>query len=243
MKFGSALGHLKSAVRPFASAVEQRRLLRQWRHHASPEQMDWDWNATKYNRIALVNLICASKTDPAYLEIGCFNDALFSSVIARKKVGVDPQRGGTVRATSDDFFEQNQEKFDIVFIDGLHTFEQVRRDVANALRCLNPDGWIALHDMLPRNWLEEHVPAIWPTWNGDVWKVAFEIAQSDGLDFALLLIDHGVGVIKPKSAGAGLADRYDELREQRFSYLCDNLQRLPLLEWDEGRRWLETRLP
>ena len=52
--------------------------------------------------------------------------------------------------TSDEFFELNNEKFDFVFVDGLE-HDQVRRDVENALRCLNPGGYIALHDMLPRN--------------------------------------------------------------------------------------------
>ena len=49
-----------------------------------------------------------------YLEIGCDRDQLFSKVKIQNKIGVDPFSGGTVRKTSDKFFLENNEKFDIV---------------------------------------------------------------------------------------------------------------------------------
>ena len=63
----------------------------------------------------------------------------------------------------------------MVFIDGLHLYDQVRRDVANALAVVPAGGWIALHDMFPRDWIEEHTPQISTSrWTGDPWKVGFE---------------------------------------------------------------------
>ena len=64
-----------------------------------------------------------------YLEIGCDRDQLFSKVKIQNKIGVDPFSGGTVRKTSDKFFLENNEKFDIVFIDGLHIYSQVKKDI------------------------------------------------------------------------------------------------------------------
>ena len=68
-----------------------------------------------------------------YLEIGCDKDQSFSKIEIPYKVGVDPISGGTIRKTSDDFFKTNKEKFDIIFIDGLHHYEQVIIDIDNAL--------------------------------------------------------------------------------------------------------------
>ena len=61
---------------------------------------------------------------------------------------------------SDDFFKTSKDKFDVIFIDGLHTYDQVRRDVINSIKHLKEGGYIALHDMLPRNWKEQHIPII-----------------------------------------------------------------------------------
>jgi hypothetical protein len=212
--------------------------LKDWIHHAEPRHFDWDWKATNYNRIALVNLLLAKKHDPAYLEIGCASNALFDSVPVRHKVGVDPAEGGTLRTTSDAFFAGNKTRFDVMFIDGLHTYEQVRNDVINALRHLNHNGWVALHDMLPRNWLEHHVPRLQGNWTGDVWKVGFELAQSEGIDFKILKIDHGVGVFRKLQENATLHDMTSELHQQQFAYFCDNLEKLPLVEWGAAYNWI-----
>ena len=60
--------------------------------------------------------------------------------------------------TSDEFFEQNKEKFDIVFIDGLHHSEQVYKDILNSLNILNEDGTIICHDMNPTEEFRQIVP-------------------------------------------------------------------------------------
>ena len=54
--------------------------------------------------------------------------------------------------TSDAFFLQNKQLFDLIFIDGLHHSHQVLRDINNALRWLSPSGTIVLHDCNP--WIE-----------------------------------------------------------------------------------------
>ncbi len=160
---------------------------------------------------------------------------------ADNKVGVDPNRGGTIKTTSDEFFLSNKDKFDVIYIDGLHTYEQVHKDVANAMRFLKPGGSVVLHDLLPHDWVEAHVPRIaMGSWTGDVWKVAFELAQTPGVEFKIVKVDNGVGVFRITSGSPTLADRASELGQAQFSYLYENIAKLPLIEWDEARAWIRS---
>lgn len=204
-------------------------------------KIDWNWKGTNFNRVALLNVLAARNPTAAYLEIGCFKNDLFDSIPLPVKVGVDPVQGGTVRATSDAFFATNTQKFDLIFIDGLHTYDQVHRDVANALKAINPGGWIAMHDMLPSNAMEQHEP--FPeiaAWVGGGWKVAFELLQTQGVDFKIVKIDHGVGVIRVLNPGSELADLSGQLSGPQFPYYYENYTRLPLASWDEALPWLRT---
>ena len=48
--------------------------------------------------------------------------------------------------TSDIFFKDNNEKFDIIYIDGWHEAPQVYKDICNSWNCLNKDGIIICDD-------------------------------------------------------------------------------------------------
>lgn len=230
------------AIAAISERIRYRYRLRKWSHHADLRTIDWDWARTNYNRIAVVNQLVSNYSDPNYLEIGCAANTLFDSLPVRRKTGVDPFFGGSVRKTSDKFFADNTERFDVVFIDGLHTHEQVRRDIINSLLVVNKGGWIALHDMLPRNWVEQHIPFLgMGPWTGDVWKVAFELADTEGIEFKILKIDHGVGVVRlvdPETAL--LTDLSRNLADKGFSYFYENIGRLPIVDWEEGRAWLRS---
>ena len=234
----------KRKPRSLGTVLREAYLMRRYRDNRSDARFDYDWSAIGYNRISLVNLLLAGRPNGNYLEIGCAGNELFDSVLAAHKTGVDPARGGTHRQTSDDFFAGwDGGPFDVIFIDGLHLYEQVRRDLINALKWLKPGGWIAMHDMLPRDWLEEHVPQIRTRgWTGDGWKVAFELAASPDLEFRLIAMDHGVAVVRSKTLDPMLADLSEELADQRFIYLDRHVGRLPLASYDEGRAWLERHL-
>lgn len=56
-----------------------------------------------------------------------------------------------IGVTTDEFFDKNEDRFDAVFIDADHSSKQVRIDFDNAVKCLNPDGIIFLHDTYPPN--------------------------------------------------------------------------------------------
>ena len=58
-----------------------------------------------------------------YLEIGLFDGWCFPQINAGYKISVDPEKNSehlTHEMTSDEFFEQNTDMFDVIFIDGLH---------------------------------------------------------------------------------------------------------------------------
>jgi predicted O-methyltransferase YrrM len=50
-------------------------------------------------------------------------------------------------STTDDFFENNEETYDCIFIDADHSYKGVKSDYDNALRCLNEGGTIIFHDI------------------------------------------------------------------------------------------------
>ena len=103
------------------------------------------------NRWDLINKIIDIKNFSSYLEIGCDDDYAFSKIRLKNKIGVDPYSGGNFRGTSDKFFNQNKKKFDCVFIDGLHEYDQVNKDILNSLDNLNENGIILIHDCLPKS--------------------------------------------------------------------------------------------
>ena len=149
----------------------------------------------KKSRLDIVQNIIKKKNYKKYLEIGCFDDELFNYINCEKKVGVDPVSGGTIRKTSDQFFSDNNNYFDCIFIDGLHEYKQVRKDILNSLKFLNRGGLILLHDCLPNNYFEQAIPRCQWTWNGDVWKAIVESRKSKDIDVYTCYADYGIGVI------------------------------------------------
>jgi predicted O-methyltransferase YrrM len=113
-----------------------------------------------------------------------------------RKVGVDPYSGGNFRGTSDEFFSKNNEKFDCIFIDGLHEYEQVCRDISNSLKILNKNGIILLHDCLPSTIHQQAVPRYKAVWNGDVWKSIVNFRTNPNIDTVTCRIDHGISIIR-----------------------------------------------
>jgi len=60
--------------------------------------------------------------------------------------------------SSDDFFENhNKDTYDIIFIDGGHTFGQVKQDFENSLKVLNEFGILIFHDTDPSESILTHI--------------------------------------------------------------------------------------
>ena len=158
------------------------------------KKLNYDWHKTS-SRFDIINKIIKKKEFKSYLEIGCQSDINFSKIIVNKKVGVDPQSGGTHRMTSDAFFEQNNSNFDLIFIDGLHLYEQVLRDIDNSLKILNDNGVILIHDCLPSKIWHQTIPQTHSSWNGDVWKSIVKSRTREDIDTYTIKADQGLGLI------------------------------------------------
>lgn len=153
---------------------------------------------SNFSRIDMVKYLIKRKNYKKYLEIGCDLNQLFSEVKIEKKIGVDPESGGNIRTTSDKFFETNTANFDLIFIDGLHEYEQVKRDIINSLKYLNDDGIILVHDCLPKSLSRQAVPRYKIEWNGDVWKAIVDLRRNKNLEIFTCEVDQGIGVIQKK---------------------------------------------
>jgi hypothetical protein len=150
---------------------------------------------SKLTRSLIINNIIHKKNYETYLEIGCDKDILFNSIKIKKKIGVDPVSGGNIRMTSDDFFRNNKDKFDIIFIDGLHQYKQVKNDIINSLKFLNKNGVILLHDCMPCSFIRQTTLRSSNIWNGDVWKNIVECRTLDEIDTYTIYADQGIGLI------------------------------------------------
>ena len=150
-------------------------------------------------RYDIINQLIRSRHFRAFLEIGTDKGETFRSVAIPHKTSVDPDLStqATHHMTSDDFFATCTDKFDIIFIDGLHEHNQAYRDICNALDHINPNGVIVIHDCLPTSEPMQRYSDHYPggLWTGDVWK-AFVKARAE---FHCLMYtidtDFGCGII------------------------------------------------
>ncbi|MDA8645419.1 class I SAM-dependent methyltransferase [Amylibacter sp.] len=216
----------------FKRSIQERNFSK----HSHPKTYDWAWKTKGFNRIATVNYLISISggLNARYLEIGCASNALFDSVSSVYKTGVDPATGGTHRMTSDSFFANNQEIFDVIFIDGLHEYEQVHRDAINALKAVEVGGYIAFHDFLPSTWKEHHVPRISDAWTGDCWKLAVQLMESTGIEFVILDIDYGVGLMKKMSDDWSVPKVTEDLKTAEFDRFVAISDKLPIHSFIDG---------
>ena len=153
-------------------------------------------------RHQLINYLIEKNKYKTYLEIGIENPILnFNHINVTYKYGVDPVPVSLsveeyFEGTSDKFFFQNTDLFDIIFIDGLHESNQVYRDIEHSFKALSPGGTIVMHDCLPRNEVEQIVPRQQDVWTGDVWK-AFVRFREDNSDVEMRVVnmDMGCGIL------------------------------------------------
>lgn len=167
-------------------------------------------------RTDLINYLIEKYNFKTYLEIGLDDGYNYKRINCENKESVDPYFEQdhnkhdftfsgelpyeilsilTYRLTSDDFFDANENNYDLIFLDGLHTEEQIGKDVVNAMKCLNENGFIIVHDCLPRSYEATITPRIQTEWNGTVWKGIVELTKQ-GLDIKVWDKDYGVAIIR-----------------------------------------------
>ena len=166
------------------------------------------------NSAGLINSLINLRNGQRYLEIGVRAGDTFFNIEAPRKVAVDPDfafapadhaKDGAYYypLTSDDFFEtfpsrpeagrfrdaDGVVRWDVIFIDGLHTFEQSYRDFENSLRHSHADTIWIIDDTIPSDpysslpdmdlcfKYREHIGLTDQSWHGDVYKTIFAIYE------------------------------------------------------------------
>ena len=152
------------------------------------------------NRDELINYLITKIDAQSYLEIGIADGSNHIKIKCKHKMGVDPNSAVsqvTHQMTSDRFFSQNKNMFDVIFVDGLHVYEQVYKDIINSLKFLNKNGYIICHDMNPPTEKHQAVPRLQRQWTGDCWKAWAQIrTERNDLTMHVVDMDWGCGVIK-----------------------------------------------
>lgn len=152
----------------------------------------------KLNSVRRLNRLLGFMSLPtSYLEIGVLRGLTLENVRATTRVGVDPDpKFDTTRLpqnlmffseTSDEYFSHldAQERFDLIFLGGLHTHGQTYRDLTNSLAHLSVGGAILIDDTVPSDEISEipnqaesyqrrrELGLTGMPWHGDVWKVVW----------------------------------------------------------------------
>jgi glycosyltransferase involved in cell wall biosynthesis len=165
------------------------------------------------NRYDIINNFL--NVDDKYLEIGIEYGSTFLNINSNFKIGVDPdpkiENDNIVKTTSDNFFINNVESFDVIFIDGMHQVEYLINDINNSIITLSENGKIFIDDILPLNYNEQlkipnnhiyenEILKYTEPWTGDVWKVIFFILQkyNSSIDFKVFNHENYRGVFMLK---------------------------------------------
>ncbi|WP_174274986.1 class I SAM-dependent methyltransferase [Sphingomonas bacterium] len=163
---------------------------------------------------------------PRYLEIGVDQGVTFHKLRAASKAAVDVRFAFDLDAarqdpanancayfemTSDQYFTMDQGRdaqFDVVFLDGLHTFDQTLRDLLHSSYVLAPGGLLIVDDVMPstyaaslpdldlsrRFWQATNNPD--GSWMGDVYRLVFFIADyMTSFSYATVTENHGQTIL------------------------------------------------
>jgi len=150
-------------------------------------------------RIELIQGLIDKHGYKTYLEIGVNTPKQpgysHDSIQIAIKEGVDPNVDTTYKMPSDVFFKENTNKYDIIFIDGDHTYEQCYRDIINSLDILNEGGTIVVHDCIPHNELTQRVPRETDAWHGTCWKAIARLRLEKDICVVTVDTDEGCAII------------------------------------------------
>ncbi|MFC6098047.1 class I SAM-dependent methyltransferase [Flavobacterium qiangtangense] len=173
-------------------------------------------------RSDVINFLLSKRnfSETTYLEIGVRDPKdNFNKIKAAVKYSVDPgiefkKNPVSFPFTSDSFFEKLSKneildeniKFDIIFVDGLHLAEQVEKDIQNSLKFIKDDGFVVLHDCNPpteynaREDYYSRIHKIMGYWNGTTWKAFFKYRKEKSLHSCCVDTDWGIGILSKGSA-------------------------------------------
>ncbi|SDR69305.1 class I SAM-dependent methyltransferase [Christiangramia echinicola] len=220
------------------------------------------------DRVQIIQKFININDYKTYLEIGTYKGVSLLPLKCRKKVAVDPfiqiwrrkklkwilknpynLNNSYFEMKSEDFFETKKEFLnklspEIVFVDGLHTYEASLNDTLNSLKFLKEGGVIILHDCYPpykaaatpgvssADAKKRSVEGWTGLWCGDVWKTIVYLRRkySGILEVDVLNTDMGLGIVKVldwQKLDLGLDKKlYDEVDQLTYEQMEANASEL-----------------
>ena len=137
----------------------------------------------KYNtndwKGVLINDLISDLNYKSYLELGVSVGESWKLISCENKIGVDNninvanEFDGVIHSTTDNYFLNNKDKFDLIYIDALHEKNQVYKDFKNSFNVLNDSGVIIFHDVNPFDISQTHFNS-----SGDVFELWIELAKT-----------------------------------------------------------------
>ena len=199
-------------------------------------------------RAEFLNGVLSQFHEPNYLEIGVNEGQTFFEVSASHKVAVDPrfvfdvekaresQNGSEFfEVTSDEYFStisSHANPFDVIYLDGLHTFEQTLRDFINSIEVLKPGGVIVIDDVLPTSYqaglpsqldsfkVKEFLKDEDASWMGDTYKLVFFIeAYFQNYNLRTISDNHGQAVVWKSTTPRHGIRQFDIAQLAQLQYL------------------------
>lgn len=164
----------------------------------------------------------------SYLELGVWNGRNHSQILCKDKASVDVQWEPTFKMTTDSFFEVNDRRYDIVFVDADHCLKSGLKDYNNATKIC--DKFIIMHDLYPDNPQQATENG---NYAGNVWRLLYHIiTRKVPIEYYVCDGDCGMTVFFPPFRTFRLEDidktvRYNELTMlpiQRYS--IDGMQEI-----------------
>lgn len=200
------------------------------------------------NRVDIIQTLIDKCKAESYLEIGVQSGNCFSAIKCKSKIGVDPDSKYTdnvFKCTSDEFFKIHVKatKFDVIFIDGLHTAEQVEKDIENAIKVVSDKGYVVVHDCNPTKEEEQRVPRETKRWNGSVWRGWVRQRYALAYKMVVVDVDEGCGVISISSTIDDEKHSHLNITDANLTYA--NLEKnrkkwLGLILEDQFVEWLKN---
>lgn len=197
-------------------------------------------------RTDVINFLIEKYNYKSYLEIGIqYPESNYDNINIKKKTGVEPYpvgdwlHKGIVELTSDMFFKSLEKdvKYDIIFIDGLHTREQCLADILNSLNHLSDNGIILVHDCLPTEERQTSETDPGGAWTGTTWKSIVDIQFRNDIEVSTIDTDWGIGFIRFNKSGQMNKEEMEKLDLTWDEYVT---MRNQLLNVKSVEQWINS---
>lgn len=99
------------------------------------------------------------------------------------------------------YLASEDRKYDLIFLDGVHTLKQSREDLCEGLKRLTPRGCLVVHDCNPPNEAYTGDVPKQGNWCGEMYRAFIELRLEQGEELSACVVntDYGCGIVERAS--------------------------------------------